>query len=102
MSYESDSAEHLRARLVRALVDDIGISERLAAQFIGSVMRCLEGQRPYVNKPRRVYPVALIRASLEEGATVKRVCRNYRISRSKLHALFPGGLPKSCAERRTG
>ncbi len=88
------NVDQLRGDLTMAMVRDIGVSERMAKPFVDSVIDCLRGQRIYVPKPRRDYPELLIRAALEGGTSVKRVMREFDISRQRLHRLFPGGLPK--------
>ncbi|MEA9550526.1 hypothetical protein [Xanthomonas campestris] len=93
MARPSESAEQLRERILRAMQQDIGISEHMAQPFIESIMRCFAGEQPYFPSVVREYPVLLIRAALERGEPVKAVMRSFDISRSKLHQLFPGGLP---------
>ena len=94
MKRTRETEEELRARITDALVRDIGVSDRMAQPFVDSVMRCFAGERPYFPSRERVYPLLNIRAALENGAPLNQVMRDFRVSRSKLHKLFPGGLPK--------
>lgn len=84
----------LRARILDAFTRDIGISERMAQPFVESVMRCFAGEQPYFPALPRTYPVMHIKAALERGVPVKRVISEFEVSRTTLHKLFPGGLPK--------
>lgn len=94
MKRTRETEEQLRARITDALVRDIGVSDRMAQPFVDSVMRCFAGERPYFPSHERVYPLMNIRAALENGASLKQVMGEYKLSRAKLHRLFPGGLPK--------
>ncbi|HZF97959.1 MAG TPA: hypothetical protein VEY92_06900, partial [Pseudoxanthomonas sp.] len=89
----------LRARITEALVRDVGVSERMAEPFVESILGCFAGERQYFPASERAYPVMQIRAALERGALPKAVCREFSISRSLLHRLFPGGLPRKRAEQ---
>jgi len=89
-----ETEQQLRGRIFEALIRDIGISERMAQPFVDSVMRCFAGERPYFPSRSRDYPVLHIRAALERGTPVKTVLEEFELSRSLLHRLFPGGLPK--------
>lgn len=73
---------------------DIGISERMALPFVESVMQCFAGEQPYFPAAVRSYPKPDIQRALEAGIPVKQVMRDFDVSRSKLHELFPGGLPR--------
>ena len=84
----------LRARILESFTRDIGISELMARPFVDAVMRCFAGEQPYFPALPRQYPVLHIKAALERGAPVKRVLQEFEVSRSMLHKLFPGGLPK--------
>lgn len=92
-----DQRAQLRDKITEALMRDVGVSERMAQPFVDSILRCFAGEQPYFPAPAREYPVALIREALERGESVKRVMRAFDVSRSKLHQIFPGGLPKSTA-----
>lgn len=81
--------------MTEALLRDVGISERMSAPIIDSVMRCFAGQQPYFPAGERGYPVLQIRAALEAGSAIKRVCAEFEISRRNLYRLFPEGLPAS-------
>lgn len=85
--------DDLRRELTDAYVRDVGVSARMAQMFVESTLQCLAGRRFYVRQHQRSYPLLLIRSALERGAPVRRVMREFNVSRSKLHALFPGGLP---------
>lgn len=93
MARRKETEDQLRARILSSMRADIGISEAMAQPFVESVMRCFSGERPYFPATVREYPIALIKASLEGGVSVKKVMQDFEISRAKLHELFPGGLP---------
>lgn len=95
MKRTRETEEQLRARITDALVRDIGVSERMAQPFVDSIMRCFAGERPYFPSNERAYPLLHIRAAFDQGATAKQVMRDFKVSRSMLHKLFPGGLPKA-------
>lgn len=95
MARRKETAEQLRDRILASMREDIGISEHMARPFVESVMRCFAGEQPYFPATAREYPVGAIRAALERGAAVKSVMREFEVSRSTLHKLFPGGLPKA-------
>lgn len=88
-----ESAEQLRERILSGMQKDIGISEQMAEPFVESIMRCFAGERPYFPALQRDYPLAAIRSALESGVCKKDVMERFKVSRSKLHQLFPGGLP---------
>ncbi len=94
MGRRKETEEQLRARILVKMREDIGISEAMARPFVESVMRCFAGEQPYFPAAQRSYPVALIKSALERGNSVKKVMAEFEVSRSKLHELFPGGLPK--------
>lgn len=94
MIRKRETEQQLRERIEDALVRDVGVSPVMAQPFINSVLRCFSGERPYFPAAPRDYPVLQIRAALEQGIPVKQVMSDYEVSRSKLHELFPGGLPK--------
>lgn len=95
MGRKKETADQLRQRILAAMQSDIGISERMAAPFVETVMRCFAGEQPYFPAPAREYPIAAIRAALESGIPVKQVMREHELSRSKLYELFADGLPKA-------
>lgn len=97
MAKRSECAEQLRERLMAAMLSDIGVTERMAEPFVDSVMDCFAGEQLYfpARARAREYPVEEMRKELVSGVSVKHVLRKYELSRSKLHALFPGGLPKA-------
>jgi hypothetical protein len=89
-----DTAEQIRTKITEALIRDVGISERMARPFVDAVMGCFAGEQPYFPSSEKTFPLLQIRGALEAGETVRAVCRHFSISRSKLHRLFPGGLPR--------
>lgn len=98
MSRVRETEAQLRARITDALIRDVGVSERMAQPFVDSILRCFAGDRPYFPSRQREYPVLHIKAALEAGQSVKRVSRDFEVSRSQLHKLFPGGLPRPRSE----
>lgn len=94
MARRKETEEQLRARILSKMREDIGISEAMAQPFVESVMRCFAGEQPYFPAAQRSYPVALIKSALERGGSVKKIMAEFEVSRSKLHELFPGGLPR--------
>lgn len=88
-----DTRAQLREKITEALVRDVGVSERMAQPFVESILRCFAGERLYFPAANREYPIAQIALALERGVTVRQVMRDYQISRSQLHRMFPGGLP---------
>lgn len=95
MTRARSTAEQLRAKITEALIRDVGVSERMAQPFVDSILRCFAGEQPYFPAASREYPVLHIQAALEAGTSVKRVMREFDVSRAQLHRLFPGGLPKA-------
>ncbi len=97
MTRDTDRAEALRADLVRAIVDDTGVSETVAMPFASSVLKFLQevhgGGQLYIPNPAKQYDLLQIRAALERGDSIPRVCREHCISRAKLYRMFPGGVP---------
>lgn len=94
MIRKRETEQQLRERIEDALVRDVGVSPVMAQPFIDSVLRCFAGEQPYFPAAPRDYPVLQIRAALENGIPVKQVMSEFDVSRSKLHQLFPGGLPR--------
>lgn len=91
MPERSDAASQLRNRIVSAMQEDTGVSQKMAEPLADSIMRCLAGEQPYFPTIPRSYPVKDIAKSLEGGTPVSRITSQYGISRSKLYELFPGG-----------
>jgi hypothetical protein len=71
----------------------------MAEPIVESILGCFAGQQQYFPASERTYPLMQIRAALERGASPKAVCREFSISRSLLHRLFPGGLPRKQTEQ---
>ena len=94
MIRKRETEQQLRERIEDALVRNVGVSPVMAQPFIDSVLRCFAGEQPYFPAEPRDYPLLQIRAALENGIPVKQVMRDFDVSRSKLHQLFPGGLPR--------
>lgn len=98
MSKDTDRTEALRAELVRSVVDGTGLSEQMALPYANSVLSYLQreypGDRLYIPAPPRQYDVLQIRAALERGESINRVCSAHGVSRTVLYRLFPGGLPQ--------
>ncbi len=96
MAKRSVGEDDLRERITAAMLADVGISERMAKPLVDAVMDCLAGEQLYfpARKRKREYPLDAMRQMLLGGAAVKHVLREFEISRSKLHSLFPGGLPR--------
>lgn len=101
MSAPRETEQQLRARITDALIRDVGVSELMAQPFVDSILRCFAGDRPYFPARPRQYPVLQIRAAFENGATAKRVMDEFDVSRSMLHKLFPGGLPRAYTPSKT-
>jgi Mor family transcriptional regulator len=72
--------------------EQIGISEQMAQPFVDSVMRCFAGERLYFPVKIANYPIEEIRGALRGGASTAQITRRYRLSRTTLYKLFPGGL----------
>ena len=100
MTRRSETGAQLRARILKAMQADIGISEQMAKPFVESIMRCFAGERQYFPAKEREYPIAEIRSDLERGTPTEEVLRKHDLSRSTLHSLFPGGLPRGAAVAR--
>lgn len=97
-----DAVARLRALAVRAIVERTGLLEAHALPFAEAVIAGLQaeygGDRLHIPKLRaRVAHAArrdAIRTDLEAGDTTREVCSRHGMSRTALHRLFPGGLPK--------
>lgn len=98
MSKDSDRTEALRRELVSAIVDETGMREVMALPLANSVLAYLQrqyaGERLYIPAPPRQYDVLLIKAELERGDSINRVCTTHGMSRTTLYRLFPGGMPQ--------
>jgi hypothetical protein len=94
-----DCTEALRKELVQGIVDDLGVPEALALPYANSVLAYLQREYPsqklYIPAPPRQYDVLQIKAALEGGASIIRVCRDFGLSRTVLYQLFPGGIPRA-------
>lgn len=96
---DRDQCAKLEAELTRAIVEKTGLKEVIACQCAQAVVSALQkthaGGKLYIPEQARNYPVHEIKAALEEqGVSQSRVQMRFGISRSQLHKLFPGGLPK--------
>lgn len=99
MSRAATARDELRRQLTRAIVIETGTRESIAQAYTDAVLRCLDDMRAengtvYVGAPERRYDLLQIKEALERGVPADAVMREHGLSRSKLHALFPGGLPK--------
>lgn len=98
----TDAAARLRQLAVRAIVERTGLLEAHALPFAEAVIAGLQaeygGDRLHIPKPRaRTTNIArrdAIRVDLEAGLTTREVCSRHGLSRTALHRLFPGGLPR--------
>lgn len=105
----TDAVLRLRQLAVRAIVERTGLLEAHALPFAEAVIAGLQaeygGDRLHIPKLRaRVKHAArrdAIRADLEAGDPTREVCRRHGLSRTALHRLFPGGLPKRTGQART-
>ncbi len=100
MKSKPDTRAALREKMTQALMRDVGISEHLAQPFVDSILRCFAGEQPYFPSLNRDYPVLEIKAALEQGASPKRVMQEFDVSRTTLHKMFPGGLPRKQQKKR--
>jgi DNA-binding NarL/FixJ family response regulator len=85
VSRRKNSGDELRATLTEALLRDVGISERMSAPIIDSVMRCFAGQQPYFPAPERDATQDRIAEMLAAGKSVKQVGAALGLSRSQVH-----------------
>lgn len=93
----ADSHGELLREMTRSIVEQTGTREEIARQYAEAAMRCLQDRKAangtvYVGAPARQYDLLQIRASLERGDGIPKVCRDFNLSRSQLFRLFPGGL----------
>lgn len=104
----TDAVVRLRQLAVRAIVERTGLLEAHALPFAEAVIAGLQaeygGDRLHIPKLRaRIAHAArrdAIRADLESGQmTTREVCIRHGLSRTALHRLFPGGLPKATRPR---
>ena len=105
MSRRGVQREELLRKITRGIVLDTGTREQIALQYAAAVMRVLDEVRAdngmvYVPARDRQYDVLQIRAAFDRGESAKQIQRAFNIGRSKLHGLFPGGLP--VASKKTG
>lgn len=98
MSTDQDPTEILRSQLVAAIADQTGMRESLAEPYADAVLTFLQrehgGGHLYIPAPSRRYDLLQIRAQLERGDSIMRVCMEHAMSRTTLYKLFPGGLPR--------
>ena len=98
---EQDPTTLLRQALVAAIADQTGMRETLAVPYADAVLAYLQrehgGGHLYIPAPPRQYDLLQIRAQLERGDSVSRVCMEHAMSRTTLYRLFPGGLPRKDA-----
>lgn len=104
---DADATEHLRCLAIAAIVRETGLNEEHALPFANAMIHALQqsygGDRLFIPKPpandddfreRKDQ----IRDLLLNGASAAKVCRRFRVHRSTLHRMFPGGLPRPQAE----
>lgn len=95
---DQDPVALLRQALVAAIVDHTGMRDILAEPFADAVLTYLQrehgGGQLYIPAPARQYDLLQIRAQLERGVSVSRVCMEHAMSRTTLYKLFPGGVPR--------
>ena len=94
---ETDPYGDLLRELTQTIVVQIGTREEIARQYAEAAMHCLQDRKAangnvYVGAPPRQYDLLQIRASLERGDGIAKVCRDFGLSRTQLFRLFPGGL----------
>lgn len=99
---EADPYTDLLRELTSAIVLKTGTREQIAMQYAAAVMDCLQERKAangsvYVGAAPRQFDVLQIRAALERGESISRVCRSFGVSRATLYRLFPGGLPEPVA-----
>nr|WP_267191196.1 terminase gpA endonuclease subunit [Xanthomonas dyei] len=92
--YDELAVNDVRERIMRAMQIDVGVGEKLAAPLADSVMKCLAGEQLYFPALKRSYAISEIHESLMRGDSTKSILQKFDLSRSKLHQLFPGGLPR--------
>lgn len=93
-----DSYDELLSRLTTHVIVDTGTGEPIARHYARSLMDFLQQEKAangmlYVPAPPRQVDVLQVRAALERGDTIRKVCRDHSVSRRALFRLFPGGLP---------
>ena len=99
MQRESDPYTDLLRDLTSTIVLKTGTCEQIAMRYAAAAMDCLQDRKAangsvYVGAAPRQVDVLQIKAALERGETVGRVCRAHGLSRASLYRLFPGGLPE--------
>lgn len=91
--------DELRRKITRGIVLETGTREQIAMEYVDAVMRVLDQERAangtvYVPSPPRQYDELQIRAAFERGDSRRKVMRDYGVGRTKLHEMFPGGIPE--------
>lgn len=99
MHRDCDPYTDLMREITSAIVLKTGTREQIAMQYAAAVMDCLQDRKAangsvYVGSAPRQVDVLQIRAALERGEKIGRVCRAHGVSRATLYRLFPGGLPE--------
>ena len=95
---ECDPYTDLLREITSAIVLKTGTREQIAMEYAAAVMDCLQERKAangsvYVGSAPRQVDVLQIRAALERGDSVAKVCREFALGRRTLYRLFPGGLP---------
>lgn len=99
MKSSADPYTDLLRDLTRTIVLKTGTREQIAMEYADAVMACLQQRKAangnvYVGSPPRQLDFMQIRAAFERGETVRSVCREFGVSRTKLYRMFPGGIPE--------
>ncbi|KRG43212.1 hypothetical protein ARC78_07550 [Stenotrophomonas pictorum JCM 9942] len=100
-----DAVENLRRLVVRGIVEQTGLNEEHAMPYATAVVAVLQtefgGERLHIPKapPSAAQSERQLRIQrdLESGMPVNQVRIRHGVSRSTLHRMFPGGLPKKSA-----
>ena len=95
---ECDPYTDLLREITSAIVLKTGTREQIAMEYAAAVMDCLQERKAangnvYVGAAPRQLDVLQIRAALERGDSISRVCRDFAVGRRTLYRMFPGGLP---------
>lgn len=101
-SRDIDAVDHLRRLVVRGIVEQTGLNEEHAMPYATAMVTVLQrefgGERIHIPKAAAnctdVDRQELIQRDLESGVSVNQVRLRHGVSRSTLHRMFPGGLPK--------
>jgi len=91
MNKPSKTAAELRERILNAMQEDIGISQKMAEPFVEAVMRCFAGEQPYFPARKRTVSVERLHRALASGARPKDVAKEAGVSLRHLYRLVPGG-----------